>query len=207
MARTGKFWDWIANRYARQPVADEASYRKKLEITRTCLRDDMDVLEIGCGTGSTAIAHAPYVRHVHAIDGSVKMIEIARAKAASADVSNVDFIRQEIDDLAAPDGTYDAILALSILHLLEDWRAVIARLHAMLKPGGVLVTSTLCAGDEMPWIRFIAPVGRFLGLLPLISVFTHDQLKAALTDAGFAIEHDWKPGKGKAVFILGRKAG
>ena len=207
MARTGKFWDRIADKYARRPVADEVSYRKKLEITRGYLREDKEVLEIGCGTGSTAVEHAPYVRHIRAIDGSAKMLDIARAKAASAGVTNIDFERVEIDDLDAPKESVDVVLALSILHLLDDRQAVITKLHAMLKPGGVLVSSTTCIGDDMPWIRFVAPVGRFLGLLPLVRVFTREDLKAELIQAGFAIEHDWKPGKGKAVFMIGRKAG
>lgn len=46
----------MAKRYARQPIADEAAYRRKLEVTRTYFRPDMHVLEFGCGTGSTALA-------------------------------------------------------------------------------------------------------------------------------------------------------
>ena len=56
MDRESRFWDRIARRYARRPVADEASYRKKLEITRGLFRPGMEVLEFGCGSGATAIA-------------------------------------------------------------------------------------------------------------------------------------------------------
>ena len=55
MPPSSKFWDRIAARYARKPVADEAAYRRKLAVTRDYLAPDMDVLEFGCGTGSTAI--------------------------------------------------------------------------------------------------------------------------------------------------------
>jgi ubiquinone/menaquinone biosynthesis C-methylase UbiE len=41
----------------------------------------MEVLEFGCGTESTAIAHAPYVKHIQALDISSKMIDIAQGKA------------------------------------------------------------------------------------------------------------------------------
>ena len=81
MDQSTKFWDRIADRYSKQPIADEAAYEKKLRITREYFRPDMEVLEIGCGTGSTAIVHAPYVKHIQAIDLSSKMIEIAHAKA------------------------------------------------------------------------------------------------------------------------------
>ena len=41
----------------------------------------MEVLEFGCGTGGTAIIHAPYVKHIRAIDISGNMIAIAKGKA------------------------------------------------------------------------------------------------------------------------------
>lgn len=53
MTRSTRFWDRIAARYARKPVADEAAYQKKLAVTREYLRPDMEVLELGCGTGFT----------------------------------------------------------------------------------------------------------------------------------------------------------
>ena len=64
MYQPSKFWDRHAERYAKSPVADEASYQKKLQVTREYLRPDMEILEFGCGTGSTAITHAPYVKHI-----------------------------------------------------------------------------------------------------------------------------------------------
>ncbi len=51
MDRSARFWDRIAKRYARTPVADEAAYQRKLKITRGYLRPDMEVMEFGCGTG------------------------------------------------------------------------------------------------------------------------------------------------------------
>lgn len=206
MAPSAKFWDRIAARYARQPVADEASYQTKLEVTRGYLRPDMEVLEFGCGTGSTAISHAQHVRHIRAIDVSSKMLDIARAKASAAGITNVTFEQAGIDDFSAPDGTYDAVLGLSILHLVEDKEAVIAKVYRMLKPGGVFVSSTACLADSMRYLKFVAPVGRFVGLMPLVRVFTAKELEKSLTDAGFAIDHVWQPAKGKAVFIVARKA-
>ena len=126
----------MAKGYARRPVADEASYQKKLEITRGYVKPDMAVLEFGCGTGSTAIAHAAYVNHIQAIDLSANMLEIARSKAADAGVSNVTFHQASIDAFEAPDESFDAILGLSILHLLTDRNAAIAKVYRMLKPGG-----------------------------------------------------------------------
>lgn len=200
-----RFWDRIAKRYARRPVPDEAVYQKKLAITRQYLRPDMSVMEFGCGTGSTALAHAPYVKDIHAIDFSAKMIEIARRKADAEGVGNVTFSQSGIEEFDAPDASYDAIFGLSILHLLENRKAAIAKVGRLLKPGGVFVSSTACIADMMAFFKYLAPVGRVLGLVPFVGIFTKEQLVADLTGAGFDIEVNWQPDRKSAVFIVARK--
>ncbi|MDJ0689836.1 MAG: class I SAM-dependent methyltransferase [Xenococcaceae cyanobacterium MO_188.B32] len=206
MNNSVKFWDKIAERYAKQPIADEAAYQKKLQLTREYFQPDRSVLEFGCGTGSTAIVHAPYVKHIHAIDVSSKMIEIAQGKADAQNIKNVTFEQLSIDELTVSDETLDVVLGLSILHLLENKEEVIAKVHKMLKPGGIFVTSTACLGDNMKWFKIVVPIGKFLGLMPLVKVFTAKELADSLTDAGFAIDYQWQPSKGKAVFIVAKKA-
>ena len=206
MEQSAKFWDKIAERYSKRPIADEAAYQKKLQVTREYFQRDMEVLEFGCGTGSTAIIHAPYVKHIHAIDISSKMIEIAKEKSDANHVENVTFERSSIDEFNVPDQTLDAVLGLSILHLLDNKEEVIAKVHKMLKPGGIFVTSTACIGDTMKLFKVIAPIGKFFGLMPLVKVFTTKELEDCLTDAGFEIDYQWQPGKRKAVFIVAKKA-
>ncbi len=205
MDRSARFWDRIAARYARKPVADEAAYQKKLAVTRGYLRPNMEVLELGCGTGSTAIAHAPHVKHIRATDISAKMLDIARRKAEAAGIANITFEQSTVDDLAVPAESLDVVLALSLLHLLNDRDTAIAKVHGILKPGGLFVSSTACLGGSHHWLRLIAPLGRALGLIPLVRFFTKEDLHDSLTAAGFEIEHSWQPGKGKAVFIVARK--
>ncbi len=205
MNQGSKFWDRVAKRYARKPVADEAAYQQKLRVTRTYFRPDSEVLEFGCGTGSTAISHSPFVRHIRAIDSSSKMLEIAREKADRAGVENVTFEQLAIEEIDLSDQSLDAVLGLSILHLLENKEEAIAKVHRVLRPGGVFVTSTTCIGDTMKFFKLIAPIGKALGLMPLLDIFTTEELVASLTDAGFEIDHQWTPGKGKAVFIVAKK--
>ena len=206
MDQSARFWDRIAKRYSKMPVSDEAAYQQKLQLTRAYFRPDMEVLEFGCGTGSTAIAHAPYVKHIRAIDFSSKMIEIARGKAAAGNVANITFECATIDAVNVPDRSLDAVLGLSILHLLDNKEGVIVRVHQMLKPGGVFVSSTACLGDSLKFFRFVAPIGKFLRLMPLFKVFTTSELLVSLTEAGFKIVHQWQPGKNKGVFIVAKKA-
>ena len=205
MAQAARFWDRHAEGYAKRPVADEASYEKKLAKTREYLRPDMEVLEFGCGTGSTAIAHAPYVQHIWATDISPGMIAIAKRKAAAANVENVTFEAITIEDQSVPDASQDVVMAHSILHLLEDKDTVIADAYRTLKPGGVFVTSTPCLANGYNWLRPVIPVGNFLGLLPMVKFFSREDLEASITNAGFDLEHTWQPGKGKGVFIIAKK--
>ncbi|NCF72374.1 MAG: methyltransferase domain-containing protein [Gammaproteobacteria bacterium] len=205
MDRETAFWDKLADRYSRRPVADEAAYQKKLEATRQYFQPDMEVLEIGCGTGSTAIAHAPYVRHIRATDLSTRMVEIAKAKAKAADIGNVTFETLSVDALDVPDASIDVVMAHSILHLLENKDQVIADIHQMLKPGGVFVSNTACIGDMMLALRLIIPVGRFLRLFPLVKVFSVAELQDSLVTAGFEIDYEWQPKKSAPAFIICRK--
>ncbi len=204
---SSKFWDKIADKYSRQPVGDEAAYQRKLKITQEYLRPDMEVLEFGCGTGSTAIVQAPFVKHIRAIDISGRMLEIARGKAEAAGIGNITFERAAMDDFTAPDESYDVVMGHSILHLLEDKDAAIAKVHRMLKPGGVFVSSTVCIAEKMKWFKLIIPIGRAVGLMPLVKVLTAKELLDSITAAGFEIDYEWRPGKGMTLFVVAKKAG
>ena len=206
MSRSARFWNRVAERYSQKPIADEAAYQRKLQVTREYFRPEMAVLEFGCGTGSTAILHAPYVAHIRAIDMSSKMIEIAQSKADAQNVENVTFEQSTIEELNVPDRTFDAVLGLSILHLLQDKEEAIAKVYRMLKPGGIFVTSTVCLGNTMKFFKVIGPIGEFLGLMPTVRVFTTRELEDSLTDAGFEIDYQWQPGKGSSSFIVAKKA-
>lgn len=205
MDREAKFWDKVADRYSRRPISDEATYTRKLEVTRDYLQSDMDVLEIGCGTGTTAIAHAPYVKHILATDLSPRMIEIATEKAKAAGIDNVTFAASSVDALDVPDASIDVVMAHNVLHLLEDRDRAIVDVCRLLKPGGAFVTSTACLGDMVFLLRLLVPVGRFLRLFPLVKSFSVAELRDSFERAGFDIDYEWQPKKNAAVFIICRK--
>lgn len=205
MNRNARFWDKRAEKYSQRPVSDQATYEKKLEITRSYLTADSEVLEIGCGTGSTAIAHAPYAKHILATDISPGMISIAQGKAEAAGAENVTFETRAVDDHDIPESRYDVIMAHNLLHLLEDKDAAINAAYRGLKPGGAFITSTACIGDMSRVFKIIAPVGHFLKLIPLVKAFTRDQLVQSHNETGFEIAEEWLPKKNAAAFIVAKK--
>lgn len=205
MAQATQFWNKIADKYSKLPIADEAAYQKKLAVTRDYFRPDMEVLELGCGTGSTAILHAPYVKHIRAIDFSDNMLAIAKDKAEAEQIDNVTFEQAAIEDLEVSEQSLDVVLGLSILHLLKDREGAVSKVYQMLKPEGIFVTSTVCMGNTMSWFKLVAPIGRALGFLPFVQVLTTQELADSLTQAGFDLDYQWQPSKDKAVFIVAKK--
>lgn len=200
-----RFWDRIAQRYARKPVPDQQVYETKLATTDSYLEPHHRVLDIGCGTGTTALHHAPRVAHIRAMDISPKMIEIARNKARDAGVSNVDFQVTSVQDLGVAAESIDIILAHSILHLVPEVDRVLVELARILKSGGLLISTTACIGDFMPLMRYVAPIGRVLRALPRINVFTETELQNWVAGAGFVVEKRWLPSPKSGVYLIARK--
>lgn len=205
MANKQNFWNRIANKYASTPIADEAAYEYKLDATREYLNKTTRVLEVGCGTGSTALKHAPFVKEIVATDFSQNMLEIAEQKANEQNVDNVNFVCESIYDCASHQGQYDVIMAHSILHLLEDLDTAIATLFSKLAPGGIFISSTACINDMMWFFKYVAPLGHALRLIPYVNCFAKSDLIDSLKSTGFNIEMDWKPKPNAAVFIVAKK--
>jgi SAM-dependent methyltransferase len=204
---SARFWDRFAKLYAKTPVANKALYQKKLEVTQRYLKSDMDALEFGCGTGTTALVHAPFVKQYEAIDISPKMIDICKQKLTGQPKANLDFSCLPFELLLSDESSYDAILAMSILHLIDDPEEVICKVFKLLKPGGVFVSSTACIEETMAWFKFIAPMGHAVRLLPKIQVFTKKKLELMLLNAGFEIDYRLETHDKKAAqFFVAIKA-
>ena len=133
------------------------------------------------------------------------MIEIAEQKRVAAKITNVRFECAALHEVAESAERYDVVLGLSILHLLEDWRGVLAQVYGLLEPGGVFISSTACMGDSMAWLRYLLPLGRALRVLPRVVVFSAAALEQALVEAGFAIDVRWHAGGNQAVFLVARR--
>ena len=196
------FWNKVADRYAARPVKDVAAYEAMLADVASRLAASDRVLEIGCGTGSTAVRLGPAVSEWTAIDLSSEMVRIAQARPAPA---HVRFAVSDAD--RAQDGApFDAVCAFHILHLVPETRATLARIHAQLKPGGLLFSKTYCFGDMNPGLRALFPVLRAFGMFPPASSLTETDLRQAIVEAGFDIETRTTFGQNRhSHYIVARK--
>ncbi len=199
------FWDRVAPGYSKQPIADTESYAHKLAATQALMRPDMQVLEFGCGTGSTALEHAPHVAHIVATDVSAAMVGIGRDKAREAGIDNVSFEQAGVEDFKAPDGSYDMVLALNLVHLLPERAAALTKIHRLLKPGGLFVSSTVCLADRMWFLRPVIPVMQWLGKAPYVNFLRAEQVLEEIAAAGFAAQEHWTHGRANSLFLIASK--
>ncbi|KAA5601153.1 class I SAM-dependent methyltransferase [Blastochloris sulfoviridis] len=188
MAKAGhvKFWDRIADRYAARPVKDPAAYEAMLADAAGRLGPTDRVLEIGCGTGSTAIRLAPHVAAWTATDFSPEMLRIARAKPAP---ENLRFVLADAGN-AFDGGPFDAICAFQVLHLVGDLPGTLSGIHANLKPGGLMIAKTWCFAEMGLKLRSLFLALRVLGMFPSAKALTKIALRQAIRDAGFEIEDE-----------------
>ena len=198
------FWDLFSRPYTKQPVADEVSYQRKLELTRKYLDTDSDVLEYGCGSGLTALSHAPFVNSILGTDYSGRMVDIAKANAAEQGIDNASFEQGAVEDLARLEVPFDAVLALNILHLVPDWKAAIAESFRLTKPGGIFASSTICMEKLNTVLKLMSAFADATKLMPRLSPMSEDDLIAALENVGFEIVERFQP-EGGAIFLIGQR--
>jgi len=207
-ASDARFWDQISRRYAKDAIADQGGYERTLERTRALLRPDDHVLELGCGTGSTALRLAGDVQRYLATDISAGMIAIAREKLSASPVPALAFEVATADDSIRETGHFNAVLGFNYLHLVRDVPGTLRRIHALLAPGGLFISKTPCLGDMNPLLSLALPGMRLIGKAPYVSVFRQTELRERVGAAGFEVlttENHASRGNDRRPFIMARK--
>ena len=203
------FWNRIAPGYAKKPVANQAAYEATLDRVRFYLSKTDRVLELGCGTGSTALTLCDAAQEIEATDFSPEMIRIARDKAAAQGVTSVSFSVATLEDVAAKVGDgprYDTIMAFNLLHLTADVPAALRMIFSLLRPGGHFVSKTPCVGDSNFIIRGIIPIMQKFGRAPFVHYVRAAELEADIGKVGFEVlETGYFPERSQSFFVACRK--
>jgi ubiquinone/menaquinone biosynthesis C-methylase UbiE len=114
-------------------------------VDRIALRSDEAVLDVGCGTGASAIPAAEQVGpkgKVIAVDFAERLLDIARRKAASRNLKNVKFRHGDMENLGYPDQHFDAVICVFAIFFVPDVEKQISELWRMVRPNGQLAITT-----------------------------------------------------------------
>jgi len=207
-ASDARFWDRSAKSYARSRISDQAGYERTLERTAALLKPNDHVLELGCGTGTTALRLAGAVESYLATDIAAGMIAIAQEKLAASPIANLAFRTTTAEALASEAARFDTVLGFNYLHLVRDLPGALRSIHALLVPGGLFISKTPCLGDMNPLIKLALPLMQMVGKAPYAGVFTAQELASLITAAGFEIlgtERHASRGKDSRPFMVARK--
>jgi ArsR family transcriptional regulator len=130
--------------------------------------------DLGCGTGETTAALAPFVARTIAVDRSGEMLQAARRRLRG--VAGVDVRRGELEALPIADRELDAAIMVLVLHHVPDPAAVLAEAARTLKSGGRVVVCDMLPHEHEEYKQQMGHV--WLG-------FGDDQVRRLLGAAGF----------------------
>ncbi|TXD36229.1 class I SAM-dependent methyltransferase [Lujinxingia vulgaris] len=207
-AESERFWDRRARKYAKGTIGDVEGYERTLERTREHLRPGGSVLELGCGSGSTALLLAEHAGRYLATDISAEMIAIANEKLAETPVSGLAFQKATAESLAGEEARFDVVLGFNYLHLAGDLGETLAHVRELLVPGGLFISKTPCVLDMNPLVRLAVRVMQALGKAPGVSRVSERGLKQAMGEAGFEVvvcERHASKGRDDRPFIVAKR--
>lgn len=149
------------------------------------LRPGEVVLDLGSGAGLDVIVSARRVGPAgvaFGLDMTAEMLELSRANAAAAGVTNVHFFKGYIEAIPLPDGSVDVVLSNCVINLSADKPAVFTEIARVTRSGGRLAISDVVANNTLsPQQR--AERGSRVGCIA--GALSDREYRAALADTGF----------------------
>ncbi len=187
MNKSENFWDKLSKNYDKQAI--DKAYKLIIDKSKKYFKSHDTILDFGCATGLYDMAFANHVKEIQAFDISAKMIDIAREKAIKNQIDNITFSHTTLFDNTYKASSFDSILALNILLYFEDSEKVLNRMNKLLKPNGLIITSTACLKERRTFIGVtsssIIYILKQLKILPYLKFFTMAELEDKIENCGF----------------------
>jgi arsenite methyltransferase len=149
------------------------------------LRPGEKVLDLGSGGGIDVLLSARRVGETgfaYGVDMTDEMLDLARANAARAGVSNVEFLKGTIEDIPLPDGSADVVISNCVINLSVDKPKVITEMFRVLSPGGRIGICDVVAEDHLS-VEARAERGSYVGCIA--GALSRQEYLDGLTVAGF----------------------
>jgi len=211
MNKTQKFWDKQAKRYDYSERQFESVFKIIIAKTKEYFNANDNVLDFGCATGTKTIELAGGTKHIHGLDISLEMINEAIKKKDETNITNISFSQGTIFNDDFEKASFDKIISYGVIHLLDDSEKVIQRIHELLKPEGLFISTTACLKDKMALknrLEFSAYLLiKKLGIFPLhLNKFKTNDVEKMIINQNFQIVEAEKIFHGISIsYIVARK--
>lgn len=183
--RDKAYWERHARRYDASLGVLGRPIPRMCELAGEAVAGAERVLEIAAGSGVLTGTLARRARSVVATDYAAAMVALLADRVRREDLANVMTEQADLYALRFEPGSFDAVVAANVLHLVPDLPGALAALHRVLKPGGVLVIPTFCHDQT----RLSWTVSRVLALtgFPGQRRFTSATLRDAVEGSGLVV--------------------
>lgn len=182
-----EFWNKAAEKYDQKTVKGP-NYAARIERAAGWVGPGARVLDVGCAGGQISIDLAKCVGHVHGIDVSDALIGFAQRRLEAEGVTNCSFAVATAEDPALAPGSFDAITAYSVLHLVDDAEATVRRFHELLRPGGRVIAELPTTAEIGLPLRLLIKAMTLVGKAPAVHVFKQGEAERLFEAAGFVVD-------------------
>jgi len=168
------YWNNDAANYDKRANKSHEAYQTIIELIKNEISADMDVLDMGTGTGEIPISICCNVKSINAIDFSTEMIQIAQKKADKNEIKNITFLVKDSNHLNYKDNSFDIILIINLLHVVPNPNNIINEAKRLVKKNGKIIIASFL-NDESLRSRLISYIMKRKGH-PVATKFNTDTI-------------------------------